>query len=87
MALPSSNDRSKAATGGLGFWIEFVCWTTLALSPFLYWINGAAVSVDQQCGRITLMSTAAIGALVLRSWKLCRGRKSGRAKIDSVESF
>jgi hypothetical protein len=28
-------------------WIEFGCWTAIALFPFLYWVNGPAVSTDQ----------------------------------------
>ena len=27
-------------------WFEFACWTAIALFPFLYWVNGAAVSTE-----------------------------------------
>ena len=27
-------------------WLEFFGWTTLVLTPFLYWVNGPAVSDD-----------------------------------------
>jgi hypothetical protein len=47
-------------------WLEFSCWTTLLLSPLLYWFNGPAVSTDQFVVRTGLIVIAAIGAIVLR---------------------
>lgn len=47
-------------------WAEFCCWVSLALAPFLYWINGPAVSSDQFVVRTALVATAAIGAVGLR---------------------
>lgn len=46
--------------------VEFCCWMTLALVPFLYWINGPAVSSDQFVVRTALVVLAAIGAIGLR---------------------
>lgn len=47
-------------------WAEFCCWTTLALAPFLYWVNGPAVSTDQFVVRTGLVVLAACGAVGLR---------------------
>ncbi|HVA48853.1 MAG TPA: hypothetical protein VNH11_20975 [Pirellulales bacterium] len=57
-------------------WAEFCCWTTLALAPFLYWVNGPAVSTDQFVVRTALVALAAAGAGTLRlfAWRN-RGRK------------
>ena len=52
-------------------WLEFCCWTTLALAPFLYWVNGPAVSTDQLVVRTALVVIAAVGAIGLR---LCAWR-------------
>lgn len=54
------------------YWVEFGCWTTLALAPFLYWANGPAVSDDQLVVRAALVVLAALGAVGLRVSKLLR---------------
>jgi|SRR5581483_662972 len=46
--------------------LEFGCWTTLILSPFLYWINGPAVSADQFVVRTAVVTIAAVMAIGLR---------------------
>jgi hypothetical protein len=51
----------------LRYWLEFGCWTTLALAPFLYYINGPAVSEDQFVVRTALVVLAACGAVGLRT--------------------
>jgi hypothetical protein len=55
-------------------WMEFCCWTTLAIAPLLYWVNGPAVSTDQFVVRTALVVIAATGAIVLRvsAWLLRR---------------
>ena len=58
-------------------WLEFGCWTTLALTPFLYWANGPAVSQDQLVTRIALVVLAAIGAVGLRLYAWRERRKAG----------
>ena len=59
-------------------WIEFGCWTMLALTPVLYYVNGPAVSPDQLVMRSALVITAAIGALALRlrRWRMNRAPAS-----------
>ena len=52
--------------GEIRKWAEFCCWTTLCLAPFLYWVNGPAVSTDQFVVRTALVVLAALGALGLR---------------------
>lgn len=54
-------------------WIEVGCWTALALVPLLAWINGPAVSQDQQVARWIVVLGAAAGAVVLR-WRGWRHR-------------
>jgi hypothetical protein len=46
-------------------WLEQGAWTVLCLTPFLYWINGPAVSSDQLFFRWLLIIVAATTALVL----------------------
>lgn len=52
-------------------WIEFGCWTALALTPFLYWVNGPAVSQDQLVVRWAVVIIAIVGGagLRLRYWR------------------
>ncbi len=52
-------------------WIEFGCWIALALTPFLYWVNGPAVSRDQLVVRWAVVVVALVGGvgLRLRAWR------------------
>ncbi|MEO9932334.1 hypothetical protein [Rhodopirellula bahusiensis] len=43
--------------------LELGSWTTIALAPFLYWINGPAVSVDQWVMRTGLTVIAVVVAI------------------------
>lgn len=56
-------------------WAEFCCWTTLALTPMLYWVNGSSVSTDQLVVRTTLVIVAAVGAATLRLWNWRNARR------------
>lgn len=47
-------------------WIEMGCWTALVLTPFLYWVNGPAVSQDQLVVRWIVVIVAMGGAIGLR---------------------
>jgi len=47
-------------------WLELNCWTTVALAPFLYWVNGPAVSTDQFVVRTILVSVAMVGGATTR---------------------
>jgi hypothetical protein len=51
-------------------WAAFCWWTTLALAPLLYWVNGPAVSTDQFVVRAALVVFSAIGAIGLRVFSL-----------------
>jgi hypothetical protein len=57
-------------------WAEFCAWTTLALCPFLYWVNGPAVSTDQFVVRTTLVILAAITAVSLRVYAWIEARRA-----------
>lgn len=52
----------------VGGWLEFCCWTTLVLAPFLYWANGPAVSTDQFVVRTSLVAMAAVGVAGFRTY-------------------
>jgi len=71
--LPADDEISVAE---LRYWLEFGCWTTLALIPFLYWVNGPAVSQDQFVVRTALVVLAACGAVGLRTYALIQCRRS-----------
>jgi hypothetical protein len=64
---PNGADQD-IAPAELRYWLEFGCWTTLALAPFLYWINGPAVSQDQFVMRIGLIVLAGCGGVGLRTY-------------------
>jgi len=54
--------------------IEFMCWVVVFLSPFLRWVNGAAVTADQFHIQVALFSAALTGAVALRVVHLVRGK-------------
>ena len=72
---PKSADH-EISPGELLHWLEFGCWTTLALAPFLYWVNGPTVSEDQFVVRTGLVVVAAFGAVGLRTYSLLYRRGS-----------
>jgi len=55
--------------------IEFMCWTIVALAPFLRWANGAAVTDDQWWIQVFLFSAALLGGLSLRIYQIAIYRK------------
>ena len=57
------------------YWLEFGCWTTICLCPFLYYINGPSVSPDQAVIRTGLVICSVVGAVGLRAFKLARSRR------------
>jgi hypothetical protein len=72
-----SDDRANELSwSDLRYWLEFGCWTVLALVPFLHWVNGPAVSDDQLTVRIVLVVLAACGAVGLRSYTWMSSRRS-----------
>jgi hypothetical protein len=71
--LPAAGEISIAE---LRDWLEFSFWTTLAAAPFLYWVNGPAVSHDQFVVRTALLALAACGAVGLRTYALVQRRRS-----------
>jgi hypothetical protein len=69
---PADEETSWAE---IRYWLEFGSWTTLALAPFLYWVNGPAVSDDQLVVRTALVVLAAIGAVGLRTYYVLLRRR------------
>jgi hypothetical protein len=67
----AGNDNPDLAPREFRYWAEFCCWITLAIAPFLYWVNGPSVSMDQLIIRSCLVAAAAIGALGLRAYAWC----------------
>jgi hypothetical protein len=70
--MPQTKNFSPAE---IRYWLEFGCWTTLALVPFLYWVHGPAVSEDQCLVRTALLVVAAFGAIGLRAYNLRHRRR------------
>ncbi len=58
------------AVGEILPWLELGCWTIVVLAPFLYWVNGPAVSNDQFVVRTSLVTLALIGGFSIRVKKL-----------------
>lgn len=72
---PATDGTQELSSAEIRGWVEFGCWTILALAPVLYWVNGPAVSPDQFVVRSALIAIAASGALGLRTLALVRRRK------------
>jgi hypothetical protein len=72
--VPNEENREAAgeeiSAAELRYWLEFACWATLAVAPFLYWINGPSVSEDQFITRTALVVLAAFMAVGLRAYSL-----------------
>ena len=69
---------------GIPLWaVELGCWTMVALAPFLYWVNGPAVSTDQLVMRSGLVGFALGGGIVLRLVACSRRRAGGTA--DAID--
>ncbi len=58
--------------------LEFMCWTVVALAPFLRWVNGAAVTDDQWWIQVFLFTSALLGALSLRIYQIALFRKTNK---------
>ncbi len=69
--IPQEEDITPEEIRG---WLEFGCWTTLALWPFLYWVNGPAVSDDQFVVRTALIVIAFVGGTSLRTYKIMKNK-------------
>ena len=80
--MNSRGSEREITTGEFLYWLEFGCWTSVAISPFLYLVNGSAVSTDQLVVRITVFSLALIVAISLRLRKI-RHRIRRRGEEDS----
>jgi hypothetical protein len=68
MSASSDSEDVELTAAELRYWIEFGCWATLVLAPFLYWVNGPAVSTDQFVVRTALVVLAACGGVGLRCY-------------------
>jgi hypothetical protein len=80
---PSPDNQSKdepLSPAEIVGWLEFGCWTMVALAPFLYWVNGPAVSTDQFVVRTGLVTISLLGGIGIRVAKWIRGRKEGHKK-------
>jgi hypothetical protein len=60
-----SDDAELTSTEVRG-WIEFGCWTAVAVAPVIYWVNGRVVSTDQLVVRMAFIMLAFCGAATLR---------------------
>ncbi|GAA4450373.1 hypothetical protein [Novipirellula rosea] len=62
----NNDDEQTTDPHQLVGWFEFGCWTIIAMTPFLYWVNGSAVSRDQLVVRSLLVAVALIAGVTLR---------------------
>jgi hypothetical protein len=51
-------------------WIEFCAWTSLIITPVIWWLQGPSVSDDQAVVRTGLVVLSAIVAVGIRLWTL-----------------
>lgn len=61
----TTNEEEPLSTHEVLGWMELSCWTMVALAPFLYWVNGPAVSTDQFVVRTILVSVAVLGGATM----------------------
>jgi hypothetical protein len=61
-------------------WLELFCWSVLGFVPWLYWINGPAVTTDQAVVQALMISAALIGGVTLRIRAIRLKRKSQDSK-------
>jgi hypothetical protein len=54
--------------------LEFVFWIALAFTPFLRWVNGPAVSMDQFILQLLMVAAAVVGAISLRLYHCLSNR-------------
>lgn len=64
--------------------LEFMCWTVLALAPFLRWVNGPAVSTDQLVTQISVVCVAVVGAISLRVYNWRNSRRAQDAGSEGL---
>jgi len=65
--------------------LEFACWVAVGLMPFLCWVNGPAVSMDQAVVRTALVLLGLGGGIVLRIVNWRRKARSERGAIASED--
>lgn len=78
-AMGQDESVDELTTAEILGWLEFACWTMLALAPILYYVNGPSVSPDQFVVRTALIVLSATGAIVLRwvNWRRRKRKESG----------
>lgn len=85
--MPDSDERSRAEeedatpdTAQILRLAELGCWFALALAPFLYWVNGPAVSTDQLVVRSVVVGIALGAAGAFRLVKMLTASTQGSPK-------
>ena len=71
----TTNEEEPLSTREVLGWLELSCWTMVALAPFLYWVNGPAVSTDQAVVRGIVFGVALTGGIAIRAFRLCSREK------------
>jgi len=66
MVQKMNDETNEIGAEELVGWIELGCWISIALLPFLYWVNGGAVSTDQLVLRWIVVVVVISGAVGLR---------------------
>ena len=82
--VPIERDNEDIGFAEMAPWLELFCWSVLAWVPWLYWINGPAVTDDQAVVQTIMIITALVGAVSLRIRAIRLKRKSRHAAGDDA---
>ncbi len=83
--MSEENVATDDRQDGIPLWaVELGCWAMLALAPFLYWVNGPAVSPDQFVVRTAVVVLALVGAVAIRVYSR-KLTKRGRGEPGDVQ--
>jgi hypothetical protein len=69
-------------------WAEFCAWSTLVMTPVIWWLQGASVSTDQFVVRTSLVVISALVGIGLRirAWIVGRREAAGGKPQPTAET-
>lgn len=60
-------------------WVEFSAWSSLVMTPIIWWLQGPSVSTDQFVVRTALVAVSACVAVGLRGWVVLQRWRADKA--------